>query len=458
MGWHRALSRGPLIFIVLVLLAGVGLWVRYTDWRSTVISGWLPVTEDPNAPPQVKTGVTKEILAQTLTQSLPRGIFPSEVALPKDKLPTRVVLQYAFDVSLQDSLERLVKSYAPDYGAVVVMDATTGRVLSMISSTSDPQIQDNLALRATFPSASVFKVVTAAAAIEARKLHSESLMAYNGGKHTLYKHNVLKSNENRFSHRVTLREAFASSINSVFGRIGAFVIGSERLSHFADRFAFNRKINSDLPVQTGKAIIPRDDWGLAETASGYTRDNTMSPLQGALISAAIVNRGIMMEPYIIESAHTADGTPLYRVEPKVMSITVDHSTADELKELMRETITHGTSRKSFRGFFKSKYSKIDVGGKTGSLTGTDPVGKYDWFVGYADDGKRKIAISALTVHRKYWKVKSSYLARRAIELYYQSPRVTSSLASGMDSDLASGIAGKQARKIGSVTPRGSKAN
>jgi hypothetical protein len=62
---------------------------------------------------------------------------------------------------------------------------------------------------------------------------------------------------------------------------------------------------------------------------------------------------------------------------------------------------------------------VEVGGKTGSLTGLEPRGKYDWFVGYAQHGGQKIAISALTIHGKLWRVKSSYLARRAIEQYFK---------------------------------------
>jgi beta-lactamase class D len=60
-----------------------------------------------------------------------------------------------------------------------------------------------------------------------------------------------------------------------------------------------------------------------------------------------------------------------------------------------------------------------VGGKTGSLTGLDPEGKYDWFVGFASHGDQRIAVAALTIHRKLWRVKSSYLARKAIENYFK---------------------------------------
>jgi beta-lactamase class D len=66
--------------------------------------------------------------------------------------------------------------------------------------------------------------------------------------------------------------------------------------------------------------------------------------------------------------------------------------------------------------------EIEVGGKTGSLTGTNPPGKVDWFVGYAEAGNQRIAICALTINEKNWRVKSSYMARVAIEQWFRGER------------------------------------
>jgi hypothetical protein len=323
------------------------------------------------------------------------------------------------DAKLQKTMEALFRSYSPDYGAFVALDAQTGRVLSLISYSRDKGSHGNLALRATFPSASVFKVVTATAAIESKKVAPETVIPFNGRNHTLYRGQILKSNITRWTRFITFKDAFAQSINTVFGKVGAFTVGQSGLRTYADRFGFNRKINTDLPVQEGRAPIPEDAWGLAETASGYTVENTMSPLQGALIAAAVANDGVMMEPFVVQNLFAADGSSVYLGEPKVSGVTMDRSTSHQLKTLMKETVVRGTSRGSFRGFFKSNFALLDVGGKTGSLTGYDPKGKYDWFVGYAGSASQRIAIAALTISEKQWRVKSSYLARRAIESYYK---------------------------------------
>ncbi len=364
--------------------------------------------------------LSKEQVVEALGPSLAAYQFPAEVNVSADvKNKIHGKVQYSFDHKLQKVMENLFRTYNPDYGAFVALDAYTGKILSMVSYSRSKNIPYNITLHASFPSASVFKVVTAAAAIEAHKVSANTVISFNGRNHTLYRGQILKSDITRWTRFITLKEAFARSINTVFGKIGAFTVGSEGMRQYADRFGFNHKIQADMPIQEGHAWIPEDAWGLAESASGYTKDNTMSPLQGALIAASVANNGIMMEPYIVESIMSDQNLPLYLAEPRVSSITMDPATASEVKSLMKETVLHGTSRGSFRGFFRKDLTFLNVGGKTGSLTGYEPRGKYDWFVGYADNGPRRFAVAALTIHEKLWRVKSSYLARLAMESYFR---------------------------------------
>lgn len=359
--------------------------------------------------------INKDLISQAIGKQAVKEVYPTEIALELDGKPTSVIVQYSFDPSLQEAMDGWFKSYKPDYGAFVAIDAKTGRVLSMVSYSHKNEALGNLTLKATFPSASVFKVVTAAAAISEKKFSAHTLLPVNGSYHTLYKRNVFQSKDNKWTRYLTLKEAFARSVNSVFGKIGAFNVGAEELGDYASRFGFNRTIHSDVPIEQGRAMFTQDSWQLAEAASGYTKDNTMSPLQGALIAATIANDGASIDPYVVESMHTLDGTEVYHASPTNKQTAIDVRTARELKELMRETVARGTSKGSFRRFFKGSLSDLDVGGKTGTLTGENPSGKYDWFVGYADLAGQTVAFAALTVNQKYWTVKSAYLARLAIE-------------------------------------------
>jgi cell division protein FtsI/penicillin-binding protein 2 len=364
--------------------------------------------------------VDKQQVAEALGPFFSEYQFPSEISLDLTSgNKVRAFVQYSFDLKLQKVMEGLFQAYNPDYGAFVALDASTGKILALVSYSRSKSVAYNLALRASFPSASVFKVVTATAAIDAHKISADTVIPVNGRNHTLYKGQILKGEVTRWTRFMTLKEAFASSVNTVFGKIGAFTVGSQGMRQFADRFGFNRKIAADVPIEEGHAWIPEDTWGLAESSSGFTKDNTMSPLQGALIAASIANDGVMMEPFMVEAVLDAQRSVLYAAEPKIASVTMGPETAHEVRALMKETVLHGTSRGSFRGFFKDHLSLVNVGGKTGSLTGYDPRGKYDWFVGYAVDGPHRFAVAALTIHEKLWRVKSSFLARLAIESYFK---------------------------------------
>lgn len=374
--------------------------------------------------------INKELLAAQIGSAIRHNEFPEEFDLSLDGTTKRAQVEYGLDDSAQAQMQKLLNQYQPDYGAFVAMDATTGRILAMVSYSKVQSDLENLTLRATFPAASVFKIVTASAAIDLNKATPETVVPFNGANHTLYKKNVDDNRINRWTRRMTMREAFARSVNVFFGKLGLFIVGPSNLREYAERYQFNHPIRADVPVQTGYSKFSADDpWSVVTAASGFTRDNTMSPLQGALIAAAVANDGVMMEPYLIESLEDQEGQVLYQAEPKEASVVVEKESAQELRELFHETVRSGTSRKSFRQTVRrSMFDDVEFGGKTGSLTGTNPMGKCDWFVGYARYQDQRIAVGALTVNEKKWKVKSSMLANLFFTHYLKDLKTSGQVA------------------------------
>jgi penicillin-binding protein A len=328
------------------------------------------------------------------------------------------IAKFTLNTELQERTQEYLKKFKPDYAAIAAIEVKTGKVLALSSySKIDPEIS-NLALKATFPSASIFKIVTAAAAISEKNFSGDTSIAFMGRNHTLYRSQVFRevASRNRWLRQMSLREAFAKSVNTVFGKIGAQHLGFDRVGDFAQKFQFGKNIPFEVPLEKGRFESPEDPWALAEVASGFTRNTTMSPLQGAMIAASVANNGVMMEPYLVDEVTTPDGETIYRGAPKALSNIMSLSGSKEMRTLMKETVKSGTSRKSFRGFFKGRNELVEVGGKTGSLTGLEPPGKYDWFVGYMNSPNHEpIAVAVMTVHQEQWRVKSSYLARLIFE-------------------------------------------
>lgn len=364
--------------------------------------------------------VTKQLIARTLTSEVANNHFPATgmVNLNEENIPGRFT--YTIDFNLQKAMEKNFKAYRPDYGAFVALEPETGALLAFLSYEKTPDVGGNLALKASFPAASIFKIVTAAAAIDQDKANPNTLLSYTGANHTLYKQNLKPVKNKRWVRKVKLREAFARSINSVFGKLGIYTVTKEDLADYAERFQFNKQIPFELPVESGTFMLKGEDpFSLAEIASGFNRKVLMSPVQGAVIAGAIANNGLMMEPYFVDGFTPITSGVAYLAAPQEMGQMVSAETAKDLRIMMQDTVRVGTSRKSFAGLpAKAKAAGIELGGKTGSLTGSDPPGKYDWFVGYAKSEGKSIAFAVLTIHKTHWTVKSSYLARRAVFEYF----------------------------------------
>jgi len=326
------------------------------------------------------------------------------------------------NLSLQKKVEKIFRKYKPLYAAFVAMDPETGKVLAMADYSKDGS-KENLSVKATFPAASVFKLITSAAVINENKLSPSSKIPFNGSYTTLYKKN-LNYNVSRWTRYIRLEDALAKSHNSVFGKIAIHGLGRKLLQKYADAFGFNKKINFDIPVETSVVIVPEDKYGIAESGSGFTKRQTLSPLQAAMIASTIINKGITPTPYFIENVFDDDGDIIYESKPKPFGQPISISTAKTLSKMMERTITKGTARKNYRDYKRNRIlSKLFIGAKTGSLSGNEPRGKYDWFVGFAQakaDPKQKIAFASLIINGKFWRVKSSYVARQAILEYFDN--------------------------------------
>ena len=399
---RRRLGRCLISFTLILTLAGI------FKISSNRFDRWLAA----------HSPFSKKNISQAIGPSLRQNRFPSSINLAQKE---QLRLRYTIDPQLQGKIKQLIRAYNPDWASFVALDARTGKVLSMFSHSSEKSTAENLALKASFPAASVFKIVTAAAAVESHDVSAETIIPFNGRSHTLYKNNVKYTRTNRWTRYMPLRKAFGKSINTVFGKLGMNILGYDLLIEYAQKLGFNRPIPADFPIQASRVDLdPKDPWALAEVASGFTRDNTLSPLHGALLAAVLANDGVMMEPYIVDRISTPEGALLYEAQPQAASVSLAKGTTDELRNMMQETVKSGTSRGSFRSFLRSsRFRHLEVGGKTGSLTGKDPKGKCDWFVGYASDGNERIAFAALTINKEYWKVRSAYLARKYIEAYFR---------------------------------------
>ncbi|HSM74582.1 MAG TPA: penicillin-binding transpeptidase domain-containing protein, partial [Desulfobacterales bacterium] len=271
-----------------------------------------------------------------------------------------------------------------------------------------------------FPAASIFKIVTAAAAVEKLGFRPGSSLSFNGGKHTLYK-SQLKDQQNRYTRYITLRDAFAQSVNPVFGKLGARTLGKDALRQYAEAFGFNRPIDFEIPLAPSTVSFSEEPYQWAEIASGFNRQTIISPLHGALLAATLLNGGQMVAPTVVDRISDASGRTLYHRQHQPLSRAISPAASKIVNTLMEATVHGGTSRKVFQGHQRHRVlSQLNIGGKTGSISNRSNELRFDWFVGFAEEknGAEKIAISVVVAHEEYIGTRAGQYARLVIERFF----------------------------------------
>ncbi|MFD7324508.1 peptidoglycan D,D-transpeptidase FtsI family protein [Streptomyces sp. NPDC059875] len=299
-------------------------------------------------------------------------------------------------------------------GAAVAIDPKTGRILGLVSTPSyDPSkiagLTDgsdwqglttdkdkplvNRALRQPLPPGSTFKLVVAAAALENGLYGSVDTATNSPNPYKLPNSTRYLENENPSApcENATIRTALQYSCNNVFAKI-AVDLGQDKVKAMAEKFGFN-DAEQDVPVRAYASVYP-SDMDKAQTAlTGIGQfDVTATPLQMAMVSAAIANDGLMAAPHMVSQVVDSDGDALESFEDGDTRRIVSSSTAEQLRSAMVTVVDKGTGS-------NAAIAGAEVGGKTGTAQHGENNSKtpYAWFTSYAKDADtgKEVAVAVL---------------------------------------------------------------
>jgi peptidoglycan glycosyltransferase len=302
------------------------------------------------------------------------------------------------------------------FGAVVAIEPSTGAVKVAASNPSyNPnripeklekwnleEVRAPLVNRATqgqYPPGSTFKVVTAAAGLEAGTITPETTI--NAPEKIIDEGHELHNDDLQAYGDITLDTALTNSVNTWFGQLGQ-KIGQDKLFTMMEKFGFNSTPPIDLPegevyksgVFEGEELLGRNDpVDIARVAIGQER-LLVTPLQDAMVAAAVANHGKLMKPQIWNRVVNLDGSVTKRMSPSVYSEPISGRTAEELTTAMEGVVREGTGT-------NAAISGVPVAGKTGTAEtpGNKACGggseeNQAWFMGFAPADHPKIAIAA----------------------------------------------------------------
>ena len=313
--------------------------------------------------------------------------------------------------TLDPSAQRVaLQGLAGRKGAVVALDPQTGAIKVMASVPGyDPnaigqpgrftrlnQDQDapllNRNTQAGYTPGSTFKVVTAIAAMDSGEFTPNSLVS---GRNLKPISGVpLRNFGGEDFGLITLTDALTHSVNTAWATVGE-KLGKRTMAKYMNRLGFDEPVQVDLPPEerrasgefvNGKLIRPTSGVvDVGRMAIGQDKLN-VTPLQMAMVSAAVANGGRLMEPHLTDRIVDRDGRTVDRIQPREMSTVMSGKSAGEVAGMMGKVVEEGTGT-------AAALEGISVGGKTGTAEVGHSCPNQVWFIAFAPLHDPKVAIA-----------------------------------------------------------------
>ena len=327
------------------------------------------------------------------------------------------------NTDLQTAAYKALGSYK---GAVMVMEASTGKVLAMVSKPSfNPNhIADdwewlttdanstllNRATQGAYAPGSIFKIVTTLEYMRENPDYSDYFYVCESkiteGETTIH------CAGNRAHGEETLADSLANSCNASYSNIG---LGLDLTSYrkTAEELLFNAKLPTLLPYTKSKFQLTKDSdtSEVMMTAIGQGKTQ-VSPYHMTLISAAIANGGTLMQPYLVEQVENYTGTTISKNMPERYGTLMTSAEAAQLKEYMAGVVQNGTG-KALNG------GNYTVAGKTGTAEySSDKAKSHSWFTGFTNVENPELVISVVVESADNSGMSAVSVAKQVLNAYY----------------------------------------
>lgn len=325
--------------------------------------------------------------------------------------PKGASLELTIDPSVQKAAE---EALGDQRGSVVAVDPRSGAILAMVSHPNydptplvshDPGTEKQaweslnsdtarpLVNRAIggnlYPPGSVFKIVTAAAAIEEGDFDASSSLP---GPATLDLPQTTAGLPNSNGQacgpndQVTLEVAMQNSCNTAFGWLG-MELGGDTVREQAGKFGFGDDLR--VPMKVAPSTIPTGLNPPQEAQVGVGQyDVRVTPLQVAMTSAAVANDGVVMKPHLIQSVLGSDLSTIDKTEPEELSRAMEEDTSDQLTDMMELVVTDGTGT-------QGAVDGVSVAAKTGTAEHAEGAAPHAWYTGFAPTDNPKVAVAVV---------------------------------------------------------------
>jgi cell division protein FtsI/penicillin-binding protein 2 len=288
-----------------------------------------------------------------------------------DGLNVRLTLDARVQSVVEHALERGVLRTGAKSGVAIVIEPRTGDIIAMANYPffdpnaprgSSGENRRNDAVVKVYEPGSTFKMFTAAALLEERRIRPRDTIDAEGGRWQLDGQVIRDTHP---LHRISFADAVAHSSNIVFAKVSTR-IPSITFYKYLRSFGFGMKTGVNLPAEESGSLKPVGQWsGRSQQTIAFGHEVSTTPLQLAMAFSAIANGGVLMRPRLVQGWTDAEGRMVRAEEPRAVRRVISDTTAATLRRLMQGVVDFGTAE-------AIRHPTITIAGKTGSAQKIDP--------------------------------------------------------------------------------------
>ena len=289
-----------------------------------------------------------------------KGLIP-----PVDGFSVVLTIDETIQYIAERALDRMYKKYNCKGASIIVMDPRTGEILAFANrptynleeaSKSTPESRTDRAIVFTFEPGSVFKIITASAALQEGVVREGDMIncehgAYRVANHILHDHEPLGT--------ITFKQVIEQSSNIGTTKV-AQRLGPQRVYNYAHHFRIGMRTGIDLPGEAQGILKPVSQW--SKTSIGAVpigQEVTVTPIQLMGAISAIANDGIYMRPFVVKYIKDAQGEIIFQRNPQILDKVISKMTSKRMKAILKGVVDEGTGT-------KAQIPGVTVAGKTGT--------------------------------------------------------------------------------------------
>jgi cell division protein FtsI (penicillin-binding protein 3) len=286
-----------------------------------------------------------------------------------------LTIDSAIQNSVERELERAVDLTGAQAGMVVVLEPRSGEILALANRPAfnpnrfwayDSSRWRNRAVTDAFEPGSIFKVITAAAALQERVVNPDEIIDCGQGSIEIANQRI---NDHAVFDRLSFRDVIAKSSDIGVIRV-AQRLGRENMARYARDFGFGALTGVELPGESPGLLRPTSKWSALSLASmSFGQEIGVTALQMALAVGAVANGGYLMKPILVRQVEDNAGRVVKSNKPVAIKRVLEPEVVDVLIELMRGVVLTGTGK-------QAQVPGYAVAGKTGTAQKVDASGHY----------------------------------------------------------------------------------